>query len=262
MYSKTSKFRGLLTAAAIVACGSAQAFPVEFDFVDLADRFYNANNYEATWDQAVAWDELDTDGFWSGDAANDGLHPQVRAFMEAANGQPVRGSAHAFLDSSAGKANNEAGLGLCSTGSDDNGPGLADDRSLCATGYNGDDVDTGDDNVKDPEIVGLEFDDVVRVTIGLFRDKSHNATDGTVEIAYGIDLLNPTDMDFTTCDLSLGVLGACDAAGPVVGNYFYFRPGNQEGYLSAVTVGQVPLPAAGLLLMAGLGGLAAVRRRG
>lgn len=244
----------LIAAATAVAlsASAANAVTTTFDFVGLSDSFRVANGYEAIWDQSVRWHQPGTvDSFWHGDG--DGTI-EVMAFVEAADGSKYkRGYAHAFLDASnnPNTQSGPAGLGLCSVGTD-GALGNAAERSLCSSNLSGiSDVDTSDDNVATPEILGLMFNKKVMLSLGTITNAGHNLANGSIEIS--ID----DSVSFQSYQVIQGIIQGGQG---LKGTSFFLRPDAEEGYLASVVASQIPVPAAGLLLVSALGGMMGFRK--
>ncbi len=150
-----------------------------------------------------------------------------------ASGSNLNGTAaDAFFDKGS------AGLGVCSSVS-------------CATGVSG--AITSDDNVSGGhggETLRLAFDSVVNLTNLFFRNSQHPALTGSLNINGG----------------AVSVVGGVITGGfaSLIGASTYdFQYTGDEFYVSTVTaeVSPVPLPAGGLLLLSGLAGVAALKRR-
>jgi len=148
----------------------------------------------------------------------------------------AQGGYNAYLDS------NVAGLGVCKvTGTLNNVPGQ------CTPGK--------DDNVQTGETLVLSFSRLVKITSIILRDAAHN-----------LFVLGDT-MSFTGASGSgtyvTGTTGAALSNLFGQGTSWDFTTGRlgKEFYISSITVAAVPVPAAGLMLLTGLGGIAVARRR-
>ena len=131
------------------------------------------------------------------------------------------------------------------------------------------------------EFITLTFNELVQFTDFVFRDDDHNVIE---EGAIAMSLDDPTsdDMVFVVVDIAelADVISFHDFFSQTwsfarVDDYFCGSHDTQEYadigvefptncvnfYIDGATVSQVPIPAAGWLLIAGVGGLAAMRRR-
>ena len=244
-----------LLSVAVCALGLAGAAnAATFDFAADAETFFNNNtaqkgdaqkNYEGTFEQV----------YGSGGATDGTITVQASA-TKTVNGQEV--VADPFMDSRGNGDNDDvAGLGVCSSGLTqyDADPGVSVDLiSNCSTNFG---TNTGDDNLVSPEILKLTFSDsvdsenVFLITELFIRDSGHDPISGE-------DVISINGMMF---DASLGVV---DLTGLGPDTMFFFTStdgADPELYIATISVEAVPLPAAGLLLLGGLGGLAAMKRR-
>ena len=154
-----------------------------------------------------------------------------------------------------------AGLGVCSSG-------FVGAISNCSTNYGS---ETGDDNLMYPEVLELTFSDSVRLRDLFLRDALHDPLNGTVAIGWNggsgvFDVIAGVVQDLGmagfgntflfTSGGALGCNGVAEATKAIVTNDCEY----EELYLSTLTA-SVPVPAAGFLLLGGLGGLMAFRRR-
>lgn len=149
------------------------------------------------------------------------------------------GSALAYFD-------NGAGLGVCSVVTKNGQCNPANDDNVGAIG--------GSNNAGDGtyETLVLSFSESVLLNSIMFRAEGHGLFTGTVKI-------NGTDTSVAN-----GVFNT-----PLTGSVFNFQylpvdriaGSTNEFYIDSVDISAVPVPAAGVLLMTALGGLAAVRRR-
>ena len=258
------KIKILLASAMAMSllAGAASAATATFQFDVDAQAFKSKNKYEGTFDQvyAVGGDQsLTSDGdgtnvldataagTFEGNIKN-GVEVNASATsIDLSTGATV--SADPFMDGiSGGKL---SGLGVCSSGTDVGG--FSDCSSLNPDNTTPADDSTGDDNLYSPEHLKLTFSGVgndYTITDLLIRDKDHNLITANDAI-----IINGTSYNTTN--------GVVDLGGGISGTMFGFTSGaaDKEIYLSVLSVAAVPLPAAGLLLLGGLGGLAALKRR-
>jgi hypothetical protein len=251
-------------AAVLTMVGTA-ASAATFTFGADAIEFQTSQGFEGTFDQVYNMDDGDNPTF--GDNTQDGITVNATASIHPPNDDQL--TADPFMDSLSG--NKPAGLGVCSTGFDvlgtDGDSGDYGGISRCSTQYSGSPKDAGDDNLLFPEILTLTFSKDVWLQDLMIRDADHNLVTGSILV--GSDALDPIELEgggfhpgLVELDVIAGVVQDTYAAG--FSSLFYFtsaggRPGD-EIYLEVLTA-DVPLPAAGWLLLGGLGGLAAMKRR-
>lgn len=223
-----------IACAALVALAGSAATAATFDFAQDAENFFNANGFEGTFDQV-----------YGGVATDDGISVTASATEGSEPADP-------FMDS---RGNNDsddvAGLGVCSSGDSGSSDGTYGAISDCSTNYGS---NTGDDNLLFPEILTLTFSGLTeasfKITSLFIRDANHDPITDAVAI-----LING--------DAYSAVNGVVNLAGLGLATVFSFTSTKAlpEIYLSTLSVEQVPVPAAGFLLLGGLGGLAAMKRR-
>ncbi len=206
------------------------------------------NQYEGTFEQV----------YGAGGAEDGGITVNASAITHPSADDDDQ-EPHPFTDSSNNGSDDVAGLGVCSNGFDFGDPDISD----CSTN-NGN--ATGDDNLVFPEVLALSFSEDVFLTDLFIRDAGHDPETGSMFAAVSLDLVEIEEGVFHPelflLNLDGGVVTNLDILPK--SDIFYFtsngtEPG-QEIYLSVLTA-QVPLPAAGFLLLGGLGGLAAMKRR-
>lgn len=237
------KFLKTTVAAAVaVAISGGAVSAATFDFAADAETFQTNHSFEGTFDQVYN----DEDSSLYGGNTVDGITVQASAYDAG-----TQDGLDPFMDSISNRK--VAGLGVCSNGFTDteaDGFGLISD---CSTGY-GD--YTGDDNLLFPEILELTFSGgngglIYSIDSLLIRDADHNKiTDEDAIIINGIT--------FASVDGYVQGLSALASD-----TMFFFTSTKEfpEIYLSVLNVSEVPVPAAGFLLLGGLGGLAAMKRR-
>lgn len=86
-------------------------------------------------------------------------------------------------------------------------------------------------------------------------------SDGTILSVAATDLANIPSKTFRAGYAALSTLGIKTKSISIYMGLTNDLQGNADGALASVSVAPVPLPAAGLMLMAGLGGLTALRRK-
>ncbi|MEK6205761.1 MAG: VPLPA-CTERM sorting domain-containing protein, partial [Amylibacter sp.] len=120
----------------------------------------------------------------------------------------------------------DGGLGVCQT-----------DTDQCGS----------DDNLTLGETVTIMFDEVMYVAGLIFTDVNHNPVVGT-------NMLTINGGDYTFAAASAAVFFTDSLT------FGYGTSLGQDYYVNGLTA-TIPVPAAGFLLLGGLGGLAALRRR-
>ena len=273
-----------LSVGFVVAAGAASA--ATWDFGSDAHSFRVNDGFEGTFDQVYN----DSDSSLYEKNTQDGI--TVNAFALDHDDGPFRFGP--FMDSKSG--GQVAGLGVCSTGFDttatEDGSGDFGGMSRCSTQYSGSPSDTSDDNLVFGEILALTFDAPVQLTELLLKDADHDgfaAEHGIVIMTSVDEKTHPDDVNYFSVlgdgngDDGFGVVQ--DLASLGFSDVFFFTSAfkceypqvqtrtisdepeepkcssGPEIYLSSLTATEIPLPAAGWMLIAGIGGLAAMRRR-
>lgn len=241
----------IMAATFVAAMTAGAATAASWDFNNDATAFRNANGFEGTFDQV-----------YPGGATRDGITLTAAAYIDA-NNDGVADDTNGveitpFLDAG------NAGLGVCSTGFDDTvSEGGFNGQSRCSTGYSQvpgatNPADPGDDNLVAPEVLKLTSSSLIAFDSIQIRNHAHQAVAGSVLIS--LDGTFNAATDTYLLDANGFVIGL-NALGPSQMFWFTSAGTNPEVYLSLMTATQVPIPAAGLLLLGGLGGLAAMKRR-
>ena len=235
-----------LTAAAIaVVCMSGAASAATFEFDLDADAFFDSSGYEGSFDQVYGGNADAVAAGTNGGNSDMGITVTASATNGTASADP-------FMDSDGNRditnINNLAGLGVCSNGFITSGANAG--ISQCSTGPGS---NKGDDNLVSPEMLTLMFSGAgssYNLSGLLIRDANHNLITDTTAIVINSGTYGAT-------------LGVVDLTGLASNSVFTFTSTgeNEQIYLSVLSVQPVPLPAAGFLLLAGLGGLAAMKRR-
>lgn len=240
-----------IATATVFVLAAGQASAATFNFDTDATDFWNANvpgssSYEGTFDQVYGISTVDgnaraTAAGTLGGNTDAGVTVTASATV-LQNNQRV--PADPFMDSRGPLA----GLGVCSSGLITSGGNAG--KSQCSSGVGN---NTGDDNLLFSELLELAFNGKKVVLDGLqIRDADHNLINGTDNAI----LIN--GQSFGT-----GENGQVVLAGLPASKIFTFTSGssNEQIYLSVLEVSQVPLPAAGFLLLGALGGLGAMSKR-
>ena len=151
----------------------------------------------------------------------------------------------AYLDGPSG--GRQGGLGVCTRGYDGDECDIASDDNTGMSGGPG----SGSGLF---ECLYIEFDTQVLLTGLVFRDGDHNVLDSG-------QLLLGDDTADSPLDLFAWNIG--DALSDYWSDVWMFAStaNGVEFYIDELSATTVPLPAAGFLLLGGLGGLAAMKRR-
>ncbi len=213
------------------------AATASFNFADLADTYAAGNGgHEGSWDQVT------------GGTLTDGAVTIVNA-KGTYTGDPTGDNTHAFFDSS--DASGSAGLGVCHSG-------WIGSVSGCSSNQPG--ANTSDDNITVGETLTLLFNTGVFFTDILFKNASHGLFNGSLVINGNV------------YSIAAGLLAAPGTLGHNATFTFAYDPASSpdsEVYISKIAVDTnpdnnptpVPLPAGGLLLLGGLAGLGALKRK-
>ena len=226
----------ITTAAAALLVTAVSASAASFDFGE-----YARDNGEGSWDYITGGDI--TDGGITVEAGSF-LHDGVSVIEDA------RDTSVAYLDGP-NSSDLNAGLGVCTAGIGGGGTGE------CLIG--------GDDNTGATPAGGasaglfeglvLRFSSAVTLSDLVFRDADHVVINSGL-IAVG-DATAEQPGDLTVWDIG----GDFFDYGSTQWVFAAIGGEGIEFYIDGVTATTVPLPAAGWLLIGGLGGLAAMKRR-
>ena len=223
-----------------------------------AEAFQTESGFEGTFDQVYLQDPNSTNSLF-GENVQDGITLTASAYNLNTGAEYTP-----FMDSISGDI---AGLGVCSTGFDTNTRTVWGGESQCSTQYNGSlTKDTGDDNLVSPEVLVLNFSEVVSITDLVVRDANHNLVSGSLFISTDATFNDPGDIFSFTSGEVQGLTGL------FASNVFYFTSNGtssgQEIYLETLTAtsrepgpNPVPLPAAAWLFGSALIGAGIVGRR-
>ncbi len=247
-----------LGAALVLGLGMAPAAQaaVEFNFEKLADDVElqiggSANSgVERNWSDIISFNPASAGGSFN-DATDVYTNGGIGVRATGTNG--MTSFADAFLDSTDGSG--PAGLGVCSTGPD------AGVVSGCSTNGGSNTADDNVSGIAGGETLHLEFTTGPVTILGAtFRNATHKLYDGLTPATTGTFDLSGTYagggmFSFLGASFVNFNWGSLTAAVTNVN----FKYTGKEFYLSTLTA--VPIPAAGLLLLGGLGGLGLISRR-
>ena len=125
---------------------------------------------------------------------------------------------------------------------------------------------SSDDNLQEGEILSLSFSETLFLEGMGSRGEGHpnDSFDATDMFAYSLDLGETWLTAAITLFDPSSDSGFTMFENPILleaGETILFTFENEQYYVSGLSVSQVPLPAAGWLLLGGLGGIAALKRR-
>ncbi len=224
------------TACVLVAGTSVNA--ASWNFGDDAQTFRASSGYEGTFDQVYSGADAVSAGT-AGKNTNGGVTLSTSAELH------LGGEAHPFMDAFSGSK--PAGLGVCSSGFFPSG------ISDCSSGFGG---NTGDDNLMFPELLTLTFDRGVVLSSMFIRDTNHNVVqDGSITFA-GTHPAGP----LIVLDIVGGFVQNLGSLGYATSFTLSGTDETPQLYIDIMSA-SVPLPAAGWLLLGGLGGIMAIRRK-
>jgi hypothetical protein len=286
----------ITTAAAVLMLTSGASFAASFDFGTLAQGGTTGVG-EGDWGSRSDANNVAGGDFVGGEYIVDGIAVVGSGGNYQAYDEDVMWvgphlqfttsvtSSYGYLDGLSG--GKPAGLGTCNE---------VNGSNQCSPSNDDNTGPTGGLNVVEPsmfEYVSMSFDRVVGLEGISFRDDNHNViTSGAIGLS--IDDPSSTEMTFIITSIeTIFSLLAGDVAHPAVDSQFWsfarlsndicnggstysdvrVRDGGNYGgaewgqlnctnfYIDGASVAPIPLPAAGWLLIAGLGGLAAMRRK-
>lgn len=227
-------FKTAACAAALV-CGGSAVSAATFNFAETADTLG-----EGAYNDVVG-------GSWTVDGIT---LVSVDAYTHdgATNASFTLVEDGAYLDESTGRK--PGGLGACTGGY------TADDPRQCSVGDDDNVGPSGGLSIETDlyEALVLTFDRDVKITDILLRNDDHVIlTSGS--ILYGTDGAAGPE------DVAEWMIGITADTGFSTSWVFASASGFEDFYIDTMSVSAVPVPAAGFLLLGGLGGLAAMKRR-
>jgi len=258
-----NKIKTIATSVALSFSLIGVASAATWTFGDDAELFQDTVGFEGTFDQVYGLVPGAPVSPLSGQNIQDGITLTASAYNP-----DTTATVTTFMDAESG--GKIAGLGVCSTGFDPSVQSVWSGESQCSTQYKTDGgslpSNTGDDNLVSPEVLVLNFSEVVSITDLVVRDANHNLVNGSLFISTDATFNDPGDIFSFTSGEVQGLTGL------FASNVFYFTSdgtsSGQEIYLETLTAtsrepgpNPVPLPAAAWLFGSALIGAGIVGRR-